>query len=198
MDNRLMNAHMQLKMTAKMLDRQAKKAEKEGNLEKTKLEKAMKKGDTERARIYAQNAVRKQSESTNLLKLSSRVDSVAGRVKTASVMQGLMGNMQKTTRSIEMATNAMNLEKISSIMESFERNLETLDVVDESMREATASATATGTPQSAVDELLSQTADKVGVELSQDLETAPSSKSKLHEPEPERDLLGERLAALRN
>ncbi|CAD6974765.1 unnamed protein product [Tilletia controversa] len=63
--------------TAKSLQRQAKKAAKDEVAEKAKLKKALAQGNTEGARIYASNAIRKKNESLNLLRLGSRIDAIA-------------------------------------------------------------------------------------------------------------------------
>ncbi|KAJ4349945.1 uncharacterized protein N0V89_008565 [Didymosphaeria variabile] len=188
-----------LKFTAKSLNRQALKAGKDEQTEKAKVEKAMKQGHHDIARIYAQNAVRKQNEKLNLLQLASRVDAVAGRVQTAVTMRQVTGNMQKVVKSMDVAMKSMNLERITAVMDGFEKNFNDLDVVDEFTREATSSATAVGTPQDDVDRLMAQAADKVGVELSADLEEATPAKTiKTGPTEQEEQGLNERLRALRN
>ena len=88
-----------LKFTAKQLNRQAQKAGKDENAERNKLKKvshppctftiaceltlislqAITQGHADIAKIYAQNAIRKQNEKLNLLRLGSRIDAVASR-----------------------------------------------------------------------------------------------------------------------
>ena len=69
----------QLKFCSKQLERLSKKAEKEQKKEEAQIKKALEKGDEERARIYAENAVRKKNESLNYLRMSSKVDATASR-----------------------------------------------------------------------------------------------------------------------
>jgi hypothetical protein len=73
---------------------------------------AMKQGHNDIARIYAQNAVRKQNEKLNLLQLASRVDAVAGRVQTAVTMRQITGNMMKVNRSLDVAMKSMSPERV--------------------------------------------------------------------------------------
>ena len=47
------------------------------------VKKAVKQGNKEGARIYAQNAIREKTQAMNYLRLSSRVDAVASRLETA-------------------------------------------------------------------------------------------------------------------
>ncbi|ONK78944.1 uncharacterized protein A4U43_C01F1280 [Asparagus officinalis] len=64
---KLMNQIMELKFTSKSLQRQSRKCEKEEKSEKLKIKKAIEKGNTDGARIYAENAIRKRSEQMNYL-----------------------------------------------------------------------------------------------------------------------------------
>lgn len=67
----------------KDLERSSKKAEKEEKAEIAKTKKAIQKGNTEVARIHAENAIRQKNQSINFLRMSARVDAVASRVQTA-------------------------------------------------------------------------------------------------------------------
>ncbi|CAI6340564.1 unnamed protein product [Periconia digitata] len=162
------------------------------------MEKEMKKGRPQIARIHAQNAVRKQNEELNLLTLASRIDAVASRVQTAQAQEQLARNMAQVNKAMEVAMRTTNLERVTTIMDGFEKNFNDLDVMDEYTREATSSATAVGMPQDDVDRLMAETADKVGVELSQDLQQATPAQTKIGPTEEEEQGLSERLRALRS
>lgn len=53
------------------------------------FQQALQQGNTDGARIYAANAIRKKNESLNLLRLGSRIDAVASRVETAVTMRAV-------------------------------------------------------------------------------------------------------------
>ncbi|KAI1796203.1 vacuolar assembly protein DID2 [Ganoderma leucocontextum] len=189
----------QLKFTAKSLSRQAKKAQKDEGTEKAKLKKALQQGNTDGARIYAGNAIRKKNESLNLLRLSSRVDAVSSRVETAVTMRQVSGNMASVVKGMDKAMESMNLERISMVMEKFESQFSDLDVQTSYMEETMSNTTAVSTPQDEVDALLKQTAEEANIELQHDLASraAPAidvPKEKIGE---EDDLLAVRLRALR-
>ncbi|KAF2086652.1 hypothetical protein K490DRAFT_74251 [Saccharata proteae CBS 121410] len=195
----LEKALFNLKFTAKQLNRQAAKAGKDEQTEKAKLEKAMKQNHNDIARIYAQNAIRKQNEKLNLLRLASRIDAVSSRVQTAVTMRQVTGSMANVVKGMDSAMKAMDLEKISAVMDKFETQFEDLDVATGYYENATSSATAVGTPQEDVDRLMAQAADKAGVELHQELEVAtPAKATKVGPTEQEEEGLNERLRALRN
>ncbi|KAI6791799.1 Vacuolar protein-sorting-associated protein [Hortaea werneckii] len=196
----LEKALFNLKFTAKQLNRQAAKAGKDEQTEKTKLKKAMQQGHSDIAKIYAQNAIRKQNEKLNLLRLASRIDATSSRVQTAVTMRQVTGSMANVVKGMDGAMKSMDLEKISAVMDRFETQFEDLDVATGYYENATSNTTATATPQEDVDKLMGQVADEAGVELSQEMAGAtPANDLKTAAPEEEReDKLGERLRALRS
>ncbi|KAF8263561.1 vacuolar assembly protein DID2 [Lactarius quietus] len=161
----------QLKFTGKTLARQAKKAQKDENTEKTRLKKALQQGNNDGARIYASNAIRKKSESLNLLRLASRLDAVSSRVETAVTMRQVTGNMTSVVRGMDKAMETMNLERISLVMDKFESQFSDLDVQTSYMEDAMGSTTAVSTPQDQVDALMRQMAEEANIELQHDLAT---------------------------
>ncbi|KAK6532209.1 Vacuolar-sorting protein SNF7 [Arthrobotrys megalospora] len=194
----LEKALFNLKFTEKQLTRQAAKAKQEAAKDKAKLEKAMKQGNQDIAKVYAQNVIRKQNEHLNLLRLASRIDGVASRVQTAVTMRQVSNSMANVVKGMDSAMKSMNLEKISMVMDKFESQFEDLDVATSYYENATTSANAINTPQEDVDRLLGEVADKVGVDLDQELNAATPAKGIQQPTEVEEEGLGERLRALRN
>ncbi|KAG9096278.1 Vacuolar-sorting protein SNF7 [Ceratobasidium sp. 370] len=194
----------QLKFTAKSLNRQSKKAQKDENTEKAKLKKALQQGNTDGARIYASNAIRKKNEALNLLRLASRIDAVASRVETAVTMRQVTGNMTAVVKSMDKAVESMNLERISLVMDKFESQFTDLDVQTSIMEDTMQSTTAVSTPQDQIDNLMAQMADEANIELEQNMEPAlagkvadlgvKEGKSAIREEDGQ---LAERLRALR-
>ncbi|KAF9506504.1 hypothetical protein BS47DRAFT_1374112 [Hydnum rufescens UP504] len=194
----------QLKFTAKTLNRQSKKAQKDETAEKAKLKKALQQGNNDGARIYASNAIRKKNEALNLLRLSSRIDAVASRVETAVAMRQVTGNMTSVVKGMDKAMNSMNLERISLVMDKFESQFSDLDVQTSYMEDAMSSTVATSTPQDQIDLLLQQTADEANIELRQGLgntdlvgkvpELGDREESRIQDEDKQ---LAERLRALR-
>jgi len=196
LDNHLFN----LKFASKQLLRDSKRCEKEEKAEKAKLKKAIEKGNTDVARIHAENAVRKRQESLNLLRTSARVDAVASRVQTAVTTKRMTQSMQGVVKAMDSAMKSMNLEKISTLMDRFEKDFEDLDVQTSVMEGAMNQTTATNVPQDAVESLMKQTADEAGLELNMELPSAAtntigqSTQAATQEP----DELSQRLARLRD
>lgn len=194
----LEKAQFQLKFTAKQLNRQAMRADKEMKAEERKVKKAIQQGNTDIARLYAQNAIRKRSEHLNLLQLGSRVDAVASRVQTAVTMRQVTGNMAGVVRGMDKALESMNPERISMVMDKFETQFEDLDATTSYYENTTTNTSALATPQDEVDLLMQKVADEAGLELQQDLEAAAPSQTKIDTQEQVEDRLNERLKALRS
>ncbi|KAK9458979.1 Snf7 family [Lipomyces oligophaga] len=188
-----------LKFTAKSLNRQAAKAAKDEQKEKDKVKKAIQQGNTDIAKLYAQNAIRKQSERMSLLRLASRIDAVASRVQTAVTMRNVSANMAGVVRNMDRAMESMNLEKMSMVMEKFEQQFEDLDVTTSYYEDAGQVSNAVAAPGEEVDELMSKIADEAGLEMQQKMESSatPATRVKAGPTEVEEDSLGERLRALR-
>ncbi|CAD6917897.1 unnamed protein product [Tilletia controversa] len=157
----------QLKFTAKSLQRQAKKAAKDEVAEKAKLKKALAQGNTEGARIYASNAIRKKNESLNLLRLGSRIDAVSSRVETAVTMRQVTGSMTSVVKGMDRAMESMNLDRIALVMDKFENQFEDMDAQTSYMEGAISQQSAQTTPLDQVDLLMQQVADENGIEIKQ-------------------------------
>jgi len=79
------------------------------------LLQAIQQNHSDIAKIYAQNAIRKQNERLNLLRLASRLDAVSSRVQTAVTMRQVTGSMANVVKGMDSAMKAMDLEKVSSL-----------------------------------------------------------------------------------
>ncbi|KAJ2725826.1 hypothetical protein GGI07_001033 [Coemansia sp. Benny D115] len=188
MENNLLS----LRVTSKMLMRQAKRCQKEEKKELDKLKKAINSGSTEEARIYASNAIRKKNERINITKMASRVDAVASRVQTAVTMQQVVKSIGGTVKMMDRAAQSMNLEQISLVMDAFEKQFEDLDVQTGYMEGAVGGTTALDMPQDEVDSLIQRVADEDGLELNAELASMEAPQYLPDEAE-----LSERLAKLR-
>lgn len=195
MDKHLFN----LKFAAKELQRSSKKCDKEEKVEKTKVKKAIQKGNMEVARIHAENAIRQKNQSVNFLRMSARVDAVAARVQTAVTMNKVTKDMAGVVKGMDAVLKTMNLEKVSGLMDKFERQFETLDVQTAQMEDTMSSTTTLTTPQGQVDGLMKELADEAGLDLSMDLpEGQKGSLGAASAASTEQDELSSRLAKLRD
>ena len=196
----------QLKFTAKQLEKLAQKAQKQQTEERAKVKKALEAKNVEGAQIYAENSIRKKNEYLNYLRLASRVDAVASKVKSAVAMQSVARNIGSVTKSLESAMASLDLEKVSKIMDNFEKQFTDLDVKSGVLESTMSSATTLTTPQNDVDSLIKQVAEENGLEIIGKMAEAPgvsnlsigAQSTGAGRSKEEEDLLNKRLAALRN
>ncbi|EDS38691.1 charged multivesicular body protein 1b [Culex quinquefasciatus] len=188
-----------LKFAVKDLERQAKKSEKEEKAEILKTKKAIQKGNTEVARIHAENAIRQKNQSLNYLRMSARVDAVASRVQTALTTRQVTNSMAGVVKAMDAAMKGMNLEKISGLMDKFESQFEDLDVQSSYMENTMSQTTTTAVPQNDVESLMQRVADEAGLELNMELPSGPASSAigASTQASTEQDELTARLARLR-
>lgn len=139
------------------------------------------------ARIHGENAIRQKNQSLNFLRMAARIDAVASRVQTAvttkkvylltflqtclsfslievfhSASLQVTQSMAGVVKAMDSAMRSMNLEKISALMDKFEKQFEDLDVQSSCMDTAMSQTTTTSVPQNDVDSLMQQVADEAG------------------------------------
>lgn len=194
----------QLKLTSKQLLRNHTKSLKAETEAKLKCKKAIEKGNMDGARIYAQNAIREKNQALNYLRLSARIDAVAARVQTALDMHTVSQSMVTVTQGMDRVLASMDVDRISSAMDTFEKQFEDLDVRSGYMENAIGSATSLSTPEDQVDGLVKMIADEHGLALGDQLDAAGAVGTRVVVPpaaapaagDVKEDDLAARLAAL--
>ena len=139
-----------------------------------------------------------------MLKLSSRVDSVASRVQTAVTMKSVSNSMKNVVNGMDKAMNTMNLDLISNVMDKFESQFNDLDLQTQYVQGTiqNSSQPNSSSPEQ-VDQLLQQVADENGLEISQritdqSVENVPKLESQTNNNlNKDEDALVKRLKALR-
>uniref|UniRef100_A0A7S0C3P8 Uncharacterized protein n=1 Tax=Proboscia inermis TaxID=420281 RepID=A0A7S0C3P8_9STRA len=136
--------------------------------------------------------------------MSSRIDAVSSRIETAIRMNQVTASMKGVVKGMSKGLQAMDVEKISNTMDTFEQQFEDLDVKSGYMEDAMNATTATSTPADQVDELVKMVADENNLDLGEEFAQAgPLSKKKPQVVEeepakaPEKDNLQARLNNLR-
>lgn len=189
-----------LKFAAKELERNSKRCEKQEKAERLKAKKCIQNGQIESAKIHAENAIRQKNQAVNYLRMAARVDATASRVQTAVTTKKVTTSMSGVVKAMDSAMKSMDLEKMSGIMNSFEKQFEDLDVQSSYMENTMSSTTTVSTPQNEVDSLMQQIADEAGLELNMELPQGPSHNPAVASTavSQEQDELTKRLAQLRN
>jgi charged multivesicular body protein 1 len=138
------------------------------------VKKAIEQGNSEGARIYAQNAIREKNQALNYLRLSSRIDAVASRVETAVRMGALTKSMSGVVKGMDKVLKNMDTDQISQTMDKFEKQFEDMDVKSAFMEDAMGNSTSSSTPVEEVDSLIQMVGDEHGLAMGDMFEEAPT------------------------
>lgn len=186
----------ELRFNAKQLARESGKCAKAEKAERLKVKKAIQAGNNDIARIHAENAIRQKSQSLNFLRLSSRMEAVSQRLKSAASIQTLNKNMVGVNKTLKTALQKMDLEQISKTMDKFEQNLEEMDITSSVMESSIQQGMGSLVQEDHVDGLLREVADEHGLEIQQDLDDASVPRQQ-REVEQEEDDLERRFNELK-
>ncbi|XP_022257943.1 charged multivesicular body protein 1b-like isoform X2 [Limulus polyphemus] len=160
--------------------------------------RAIQKNNVEGARIHAENAIRQKNQALNYLRMSARIDAVASRVQTAVTTKKVTQSMAGVVKAMDATMKSMNLEKMSALMDKFEKQFEDLDVQSSYMENSMSSTTTVTVPQNEVEGLMQQVADEAGLELNMELPQGElGSVGTSTAASTEQDELTQRLAKLR-
>ena len=159
----------EMRMATKQLAKESDRCTRDERLEKEKARKFLEKGMVDAARIHAENAIRKKTESLNYLKLSSKMDAVASRIQSASRTENLTKNFSRVIPQMNRVLKNMKLENISQTMTDFEQCFENLDVATGFINESLNQTTAATAPKESVDRLLGEIASEHSIQVSEDL-----------------------------
>ncbi|VDP60007.1 unnamed protein product [Schistosoma curassoni] len=154
--DKLQDSLIQLRIAAKQVMRFSEKAARESEVQKQKLKKALTSGNIECGRIYAENAIRKQKESTNYLRMASRFDAVQSRVQTALTMNQVVKNIGSVTNELEKVMRTMDLEKLEKVMSKFESQFEDLDIRSLTMENSMKNIFTLSAPEDEINSLIKQ------------------------------------------
>ncbi len=153
----------------------------------------------EGAKIYAQNSIRKKNEALNFLRLAARMDAVASRLDTAVKMKMVTKSIGQMVGGMDKVLQSMNPDAISRLMDTFERQFESMDVASEYMQTAMGQSVASSTPEDEVTTLMSQVADENGLDIRGQLAVGGAQLPAVRVQQgtdPETEELQRRLAAL--
>ncbi|KAI3463281.1 hypothetical protein Pfo_019944 [Paulownia fortunei] len=163
---KLLQQVVELTVTSRSLQRQARKCVKEEKSEKLNVKKAIQKGNMDGARIYAEISIRKRNEQMSYLRLSSQLDAVIARLKTQAKMAAISKSTGSIVKSLESSLARGNLQKMSETMDQFGQQFVNMEVQAEFMESSMAGSTSLSTPEGEVNTLMQQVADEYGLEVS--------------------------------
>lgn len=162
-----------MKFASKQIAKESQRCEREEKQEKIKAKKYLEKGLIDTARIHAENAIRKKSESLNYLKLSSKLDAVGSKIQTAQRTEHMTNQFRSVIPQIDRVLSNMKLENISQTMGDFEKCFEDLDVASGYISESLNQTTGVSSSREQVDGLLGEIASEHNIQVVDEMGNAP-------------------------
>ena len=126
--DQLMDASIEFRMNAKQMEKDAGRAEAKAQQEKKKAKQYMDKGDMESAKIIAGEAIRYSNESTNLYRMSGKMQAVSSKLDSAVRAQQVSQQISEAVPSMKNALKKLEKTGIGKNMADFEKVFEDLDV----------------------------------------------------------------------
>lgn len=104
--------------------------------------------------------------------------------------------MKGIVSSMDNVLGSMDIEKITTVMDKFEKQFEELDIRSEYMENSINSTAAMTTPQDEVSSLMQQVADEHHIEFQSDMDAVKVRKDESKKEAVEDDDLASRLKSL--
>ena len=160
----------EFKMMAKSMAKESANAESQSKSLVEKVKKCIAKGDYEQAKVAASDAIRQKNMVKRYRVLSSKVDTVAQRLKTAYQNQRLTEQMQSLTQQLLGAGNVMDIVKMTETMSNFEKLFDDLDVNSNMMDQVFDNVNAGTVNENEVNQLINQVAEANGMKVMDELD----------------------------
>ena len=170
--DKMFDTMFEFKMMAKQMQKESKKSEAQSKALIGKVKKCIEKGDYEQAKLAAADAIRQKNMVKRYRVLSSKVDTVAQRLKTAYQNQKLSEQMQNLTQQLLGAGNMMDIVKMTETMSNFEKLFDNLDINSNMMDQVFDNVNAGTVNENEVNQLIGQIAQQNGMKLSDEFEGA--------------------------
>ena len=168
--DKMFDTMFEFKMMAKQMQKESKKSEAQSKALIGKVKKCIGKGDYEQAKLAAADAIRQKNMVKRYRVLSSKVDTVAQRLKTAYQNQKLSEQMQNLTQQLLGAGNMMDIVKMTETMSNFEKLFDNLDINSNMMDQVFDNVNAGTVNENEVNQLIGQIAQQNGMKLSDEFE----------------------------
>lgn len=162
---------IQMKMKSKMFNREHTKAFKEKNKQLAKAKACIQKGNEEGARLYCELAQQKHNEGMQYMRMSHRLEVIAGQVKSKTKSMEMMESLNQFTPYLEQASANMPIEDMYKQMERFSNAYDDLAVKGHIMDENMNNTLGEKGTVTNVDNMMNQLKAEVAYELTGDVNT---------------------------
>ena len=181
--DKIFDTMFEFKMMSKSMAKESTKAESQSKALVKKVKDCIAKGDYEKAKVAASDAIRQKNMVKRYRVLSSKIETVAQRLQTAYQNQKLTEQMQSLTNQLLGAGNAMDIVKMTETMSNFEKLFDDLDVNSNMMDQVFDNVNAGTVNEQEVNQLIGQIAQQNGMKLSDEFADVQIGGKEVAQPE---------------
>ena len=181
--DKLFDTMFEFKMMAKSMERESKKSDAQSKNLIKKVKACIAKGDYDQAKVAASDAIRQKNMVKRYRVLSSKIDAVAQKLKSAYQNQKLSEQITSLTQQLVGANNMMDIVKITETMGNFEKLFDDLDVHSNMMDQVFDNVNAGTVNEQEVKQLIGQIAQQNGMKLSEEFDDIQLGEGGIAEPQ---------------
>ena len=181
--DKLFDTMFEFKMMAKSMERESKKSDAQSKNLIKKVQACIAKGDYDQAKVAASDAIRQKNMVKRYRVLSSKIDAVAQKLKSAYQNQKLSEQITSLTQQLVGANNMMDIVKMTETMGNFEKLFDDLDVNSNMMDQVFDNVNAGTVNEQEVKQLIGQIAQQNGMKLSEEFDDVQLGEGGIAEPQ---------------
>ena len=126
---------VRLRMIERRMERQRQKLKMEEKKMLKEVEKAVKAGDMEAARLFAKDVAKSRKMALGCMKLTSRIKTMTFKLEQASAVQSIGKDMVGLVKALRSVNETMRIPELTNVMMAMEGEMEKLDMSAEAIDE---------------------------------------------------------------
>lgn len=170
---------LNLKVVSRRLARSQRKLENQEKRNERKIRAAIQKGDTESARMFANETVRNRKAARGYQSLINKIDGLVFKLERAEAIQSIAGEMRGVANSLLNINNQLNLPEIDNLVGNMTETLESIDDTSEMIEDSMDDMFESDIDEGEVDNLLQEYGVEVGMSMDAGLPVASTKSSDL-------------------
>lgn len=160
-----------MKMKSKSFSRESTKAMKEKEKYYKKAKETLQKGNEEGAKMFCELAQQKHQEGMQYLRMSHRLEVMAGQIKSKSKSMEMMDSLNGLTPFLEQTAQNMPIEQMYQNLDRFSQAYDNLSVQGHILDEGIEKTMGNKNTVTNVDNMMNQLKAEVNYELTGDVNT---------------------------
>ena len=151
-----MDVAIDLKLNAKMMDKQASKIEAQEKATRKKILTALNSGQTENAKIFAETAIATKKEAQNTRRFAAKMGALSMKIESAARTQQMSEQLKASVPALTTAMKQMEKMGVAGSVAEFEKVFEDMEVKTGEISGAMDNIMGASTDASEVDALLGE------------------------------------------